>query len=143
MINHNKQILRQSRAPSGGVIPHQDRHQDHHLHDLISEVPPERGSIRTSASIRTRSPSTGVALKKCYKHLFSIAVLNIIENLNLIALDNIDNLVEVKEVCGLERLAIVAEAHAGQLPLCWSTGECKYRVFLAVQDSSIGDLVTH
>ena len=57
-------------------------------------------------------------------HLLSIAVLNIIENLNLI-----DNLVEVEEVCGLERLAIVAEAHAGQLPLCWSTGESKYRVF--------------
>ena len=29
----------------------------------MSEVTPERGSIRTSASIRARSPSTGVALK--------------------------------------------------------------------------------
>ena len=95
----------------------------------MSEVTPERGSIRTSASIRARPPSTGIALKTFYKRLFFIAVLNIIENLNLIAFDNIDNLVEVKEVCGLERLAIVTEAHAGQLPLWWSTGGSKYRLF--------------
>jgi len=129
-INHNKQILRQSRAPSGGVIPHQDRHQDHHLHNLISEVLPERGSIRTSASIRARSSSARIALKTSYRHLFSIASWNIIENLNSIAFDNIDNLVEVKEVCGLERLAIVAEADARQLTLWWSTGESNYRLFL-------------
>ena len=96
----------------------------------MSEVTPERGSIRTSASIRARPPSTGIALKTFYRHLFSIAVLNIIENLNLIALDNIDNLVEVEEVCGLERLAIVAEAHARQLTQWWSTGESNYWVFL-------------
>ena len=93
----------------------------------MSEVTPERGSIRTSASIRTRSSSTGITLKTFYKHLVSITSWNNIENF---VLDNIDNLVEVEEVCGLERLAIVAEAHARQLTLWWSTGESNYGVFL-------------
>ena len=111
VINHHLRILRQSRA---------------HPYHYMSEVTPERGSIRTSASIRTRSSSTGIALKTFYKHLVSITSWNNIENF---VLDNIDNLVEVEEVCGLERLAIVAEAHARQLTLWWSTGESNYWLF--------------